>query len=85
LAKVKVLAELVEHHIEEEEEKNLPKFKRASSAQERDDLGRKYLERRSAFAIPEGYKTTDKIFERLLKNNSTRNKKDSIPASLLLQ
>jgi hemerythrin superfamily protein len=41
-AKVKVLAELVEHHIEEEEEDMLPSFKHASKKEERQELGKKY-------------------------------------------
>lgn len=41
-AKVKVLAELVEHHIKEEEEDHLPNFKKVSSKDERILLGQKY-------------------------------------------
>lgn len=41
-AKVKVLAEMVEHHIEEEEEDMLPKFKRNSTKEERSILAEKY-------------------------------------------
>jgi hypothetical protein len=44
MAKVKVLAELVEHHIEEEEEDMLPDFKKKSTIEERIELGMKYLE-----------------------------------------
>lgn len=43
-AKVKVLAEMVEHHIEEEEETLLPDFKKESSAEEREELGQKFME-----------------------------------------
>ncbi len=43
-AKAKVLAELVEHHIEEEEEEMLPDFKKESSAEERGVIGEKYLQ-----------------------------------------
>ena len=42
-AKVKVLAELVEHHIEEEEDELLPKYKKQSSVDERRDLGEEFL------------------------------------------
>ncbi len=42
-AKVKVLAELVEHHIEEEESDMLPKFKKQSSQKERARIGAKYI------------------------------------------
>lgn len=47
-ARVKVLAELVEHHIEEEEEEMLPDFKKNTDIQERISLGEKYLKLRSA-------------------------------------
>lgn len=42
MAKVKVLAELVEHHIEEEEEEMLPDYKKDSTMEERTALGQKY-------------------------------------------
>lgn len=42
-AKVKVLAELVEHHIEEEEDELLPDFKKASDKELREELGQDYL------------------------------------------
>jgi len=43
-AKVKVLAEMVEHHIEEEEEEMLPSFRRRSTKEQRAELGMKYEE-----------------------------------------
>lgn len=45
-AKVKVLAEVVEHHLKEEEESLLPRYKRQSSAAERTRLGQKYIQLR---------------------------------------
>jgi hemerythrin superfamily protein len=42
-AKIKVLAELVEHHIKEEEEDLLPDFKKHASAEEREILGRRFI------------------------------------------
>lgn len=42
-ARVKVLAELVEHHIEEEEEDLLPEFKDNSEQSDRATLGQKFL------------------------------------------
>jgi hemerythrin superfamily protein len=49
MAKVKVLAELVEHHLEEEEEELLPSFRKDSEIEERRELGAKYLSLQSAF------------------------------------
>jgi hemerythrin-like domain-containing protein len=42
-ARVKVLAELVEHHIEEEEDEMLPDFKKEIEISERVELGQEYL------------------------------------------
>lgn len=47
-AKVKVVAELVEHHIEEEESELLPDFKSQSDAQEREQLGDLFLQAKTA-------------------------------------
>ncbi len=43
-ARIKVLAELVEHHIEEEEEELLPDFKKNSDTKQRSILGNDFLE-----------------------------------------
>ncbi len=43
-AQIKVLAELVEHHIEEEEEELLPDFKEETETQIRAQLGSRFLE-----------------------------------------
>jgi hemerythrin superfamily protein len=53
-AKVKVLAELVERHLKEEEEKFLPHFKKFSDAQERAMLGQDYLRLRKAVMVEGG-------------------------------
>jgi len=45
-ARIKVLAELVEHHIEEEESELLPDFKKESEIKVRVDLGNQFLERK---------------------------------------
>lgn len=42
-ARVKVLAELVEHHIQEEEDVLLPDFKKHSGEENRADLGREFI------------------------------------------
>lgn len=42
-ARVKVLAELVEHHIEEEEDELLPDFKKHSEKEERVNLGKEFM------------------------------------------
>ena len=49
LAKVKVLAEVVEHHIKEEEEDLLPEYKRNSDADERKRVGKRYLSLREKY------------------------------------
>ena len=48
-AKVKVLAELVEHHVKEEEDEMLPDFKKKSEREEREVLGAKYEKLRAAY------------------------------------
>ncbi len=48
-AKVKVLAELVEHHIHEEEDEHLPEFKKNSKKDRRLELGEKYLRLKEDF------------------------------------
>jgi hemerythrin superfamily protein len=49
MAKVKVLAELVEHHLEEEEEELLPEFKKETSLEDRRELGARYLSLQEQF------------------------------------
>lgn len=46
-ARVKVLAEIVEHHLKEEEQDLLPRFKRYSTSEERVRIGQKYLNLRN--------------------------------------
>jgi hemerythrin-like domain-containing protein len=48
-AKAKVLAELVEHHIEEEEEEMLPQVRKAIELEERERIGEEYLRLRASF------------------------------------
>lgn len=43
-AKVKVLAEMVEHHIEEEEEEMLPEYRKNTDIEKRIELGAQFLE-----------------------------------------
>lgn len=50
MARVKVLAELVEHHIEEEEDELLPKFKENSSKEDRLELAREFVELKQVLA-----------------------------------
>lgn len=45
-ARIKVLAEVVEHHIEEEEEELLPSFKSETDKNLRESLGEKFLTRK---------------------------------------
>lgn len=64
-AKVKVLAEIVEHHIEEEEETLLPDFKKESSSEERSELGQKFMELKTTIPFDDIYmqiqRNSDKI------------------------
>lgn len=53
-ARVKVLAELVEHHIKEEEEDMLPEYRKESDKEERIQLGANYLTLRQELADREG-------------------------------
>ncbi|MES2801352.1 MAG: hemerythrin domain-containing protein [Bdellovibrionota bacterium] len=48
-ARAKVLAELVEHHIEEEESEMLPLFKKESDVEDRVMIGKQYLELKDHF------------------------------------
>lgn len=50
-AKVKVLAELVEHHIKEEESTLLPDYKKRSDIQVRRQLGEKFLVLKSSIGM----------------------------------
>jgi hemerythrin-like domain-containing protein len=52
-AKVKVLAELVEHHIEEEEEDMIPDIRKDFSLDERVEIGQEYLALRARYGIAE--------------------------------
>lgn len=58
-ARVKVLAEIVEHHIKEEESRILPDYKRNSNSSERSELGQQYLSRKAQY-MPEKF---DRIAE----------------------
>lgn len=49
MAKTKVVAELLEHHIKEEEDQMLPEFKKGSTSEDRLRLGAKYLKLRAAY------------------------------------
>lgn len=49
-AKVKVLAELVEHHVEKEENELFPEFKKNTEKKDRDQLGEKYLKLKETYS-----------------------------------
>ena len=46
-ARIKVLAELVEHHVEEEEEEMLPRFRKETEVEQREQLGQQYLQKKA--------------------------------------
>ena len=50
VARVKVLAELVEHHVEEEEKDLLPDYRKNSDLEVRIQLGQKYLKIKTDYA-----------------------------------
>ncbi len=52
MAKAKVLAELVEHHIEEEEDEIFPEYKKHSDIDERVSLGEDYSRKREELLAP---------------------------------
>jgi hemerythrin superfamily protein len=54
MAKVKVLAELVEHHIEEEEEELLPKFRKSTSLDERAQLAKAFMKAKEKLGEMDG-------------------------------
>ncbi len=53
-ARVKVLAELVEHHLEEEEEELFPEFRKHSDVEERAKLGLRYVQLKSKYEAQGG-------------------------------
>jgi hypothetical protein len=67
VAKVKVLAELVEHHIQEEEEHQLPTYKHRSTQTERAHLGREYEALRTQFQAPESTKAEQSNRKQLMR------------------
>lgn len=62
-ARVKVLAELVEHHIEEEEEELLPDFRKHSDIEERVQMGAKFMELKNKLIEQGGKDTVDEGVE----------------------
>lgn len=68
-ARVKVLAELVEHHIEEEEEELLPDFKKNSEVKERSKMGEMFLRLKTEMLAKGGLDTVpEKGAEKDLKH-----------------
>lgn len=62
-AKVKVLAEMVEHHIKEEEGSVLPEFKKNATQNERASLGDKYLEIKNQMIVINGINPEHDAYE----------------------
>jgi hemerythrin-like domain-containing protein len=63
-AKIKVLAELVEHHIEEEEKEILPDFKKEAEKETRDELGEQYLQLKHQIEKSQSGKGSSHDYER---------------------
>lgn len=51
-AKVKVLAELVEHHLKEEEDESLPDVRKMTTPEQRLEMGAKYIEFKEQYDLP---------------------------------
>ena len=60
-AKVKVLAELVEHHIEEEEDTLLPDYKKHSDKAQRIELGEKFLALKETIGMEHPFFSADQL------------------------
>lgn len=63
-ARVKVLAELVEHHIEEEEDEMFPEIREATDAEQRKILGAEYLNLRAKWMARGGEDTVQDYAKR---------------------
>ncbi len=61
MARVKVLAELVEHHIEEEEDELLPKYKQNSSKEERLAVTQEFIALKQELADQQGEDSPSEI------------------------
>lgn len=75
MAKVKVLAELVEHHIEEEEEELLPTYKENSELEERQRLAVKFMQIKEELGEQNGEDAPSEISMNLLAQH--KNKKSN--------
>ncbi|MBC7711910.1 MAG: hemerythrin domain-containing protein [Rhizobacter sp.] len=62
-ARVKVLAEMVEHHIEEEEEEMFPDVRKNSELAERAKLGTLYMQLKTQFDAEGNFMPVDRVSE----------------------
>lgn len=76
MARVKVLAELVEHHIEEEEDELLPKFKENFEKEERVALTKKFFELKQKLGDQQGEDSPSEASLELLKGKRSTRSED---------
>lgn len=72
MAKVKVLAELVEHHIKEEEEELLPTYRENSELEERKKLAVKFLQLKEELGEQNGEDSPSEISMNLLAQHKNK-------------
>ena len=71
-ARVKVLAELVEHHIKEEEDELLPDFRKHSELEQRVELGEKFLQLKAEL---EAQGSDDAPSEKMMKKDQKKSER----------
>lgn len=74
MARVKVLAELVEHHIEEEEKELLPKYKEISDLEEREEIAVHFMKLKEDLAEQSGEDAPSEISMNLLAQHKKAHK-----------
>jgi len=75
-AKAKVLAEMVEHHIEEEEEDIIPDFRKHSEKSERSQLGQEYMDLKLELESGDGVEVGNGVLTKASSSNGQSKKKN---------